>query len=158
MREKPEVVALDRRIRGFLQRNSPWILRWSLAIVFFWFGMLKVTGDSPVVELVAAVVSDWFDPSWFVPALGAFEILVGLGLAIGKGIRATLLLFALQMAGTFLLLILRPDIVFQNGNPLLLTTEGEFVIKNLVLLAAGMVVGAGVGPMVSPTTTRSSPA
>ncbi|MGH8959423.1 MAG: DoxX family membrane protein [Acidimicrobiia bacterium] len=158
MREKPEVVALDRRIRGFLQRNSPWILRWALAIVFLWFGLLKVTGDSPVVDLVAAAVGDWFDPSWFVPVLGAFEILVGLGLAIGKGIRATLLLFALQMAGTFLLLVLRPDIVFQNGNPLLLTTEGEFVIKNLVLLAAGMVVGAGVGPMVSQTRIRSTPA
>ena len=59
--------------------------------------------------------------------------------------HSTLLLFWLQLAGTFLVLILRPDIAFQQGtNPLLLTTEGEFVIKNLVLISAGLVVGGTV--------------
>lgn len=53
-----------------------------------------------------------------------------------------LAIFALQMAGTFLVLVLLPDVAFQDGNYLLLTVEGEFVVKNLVLLSAGMVVGA----------------
>ena len=48
------------------------------------------------------------------------------------------------MAGTFLVLVVKPEIAFQGGNPLLLTTEGEFVIKNLVLIAAGLVVGGSV--------------
>ena len=46
------------------------------------------------------------------------------------------------MLGTFLVFLLLPDLTFQDGNPLLLTTEGEFVLKNLVLLSAGLVVGS----------------
>ena len=68
----------------------------------------------------------------------------GTMMAGSDALRVTLGLFALQMAGTFLVLILQPDVAFQRGNPLLLTVEGEFVIKNLVLLSAGMVVGATV--------------
>jgi uncharacterized membrane protein YkgB len=55
-----------------------------------------------------------------------------------------LALFALQMVGTFLVLIVQPDVAFQHGNPLLLTTEGEFVVKNLVLLSAGLLIGSRV--------------
>ena len=57
---------------------------------------------------------------------------------------SVLALFAAQMAGTFLVLVVQPDVAFTDGNPLLLTVEGEFVIKNLVLLSAGMVIGATV--------------
>jgi uncharacterized membrane protein YkgB len=58
--------------------------------------------------------------------------------------RAVLGLFFLMLIGTFLVLIIQPDVAFKDGNPLLLTVEGEFVIKNLVLLSAGMVIGATV--------------
>ena len=67
-----------------------------------------------------------------------------LPLALKIALRSVLALFSLQMVGTFLVLVLLPEISFQDGNPLLLTVEGEFVIKNLVLLSAGMVVGATV--------------
>jgi putative oxidoreductase len=53
-------------------------------------------------------------------------------------------LFAGQMIGTFLVFLIVPEVAFRDGNPLLLTVEGEFVIKNLVLLAAGMVIGSRV--------------
>ena len=69
---------------------------------------------------------------------------VGVGLLFAVALRLTLFLFWLQMAGTFLVLVLRPDVAFQAGNPFLLTTEGEFVIKNLVLIAAGLAVGGAV--------------
>lgn len=119
------------------------VLRVALGIVFMWFGALKVLGRSPVGELVAATVY-WVDPAWFVVFLGAWEMLVGAGLLTGVALRATLFLFWLQMAGTLLVLVLRPDLAFQDGNPLLLTTTGEFVIKNLVLIAAGLAVGSTV--------------
>lgn len=48
------------------------------------------------------------------------------------------------MAGTFLVLFTQPDLAFQNNNPLLLTTIGEFVLKNLVLVSAGLVIGTTV--------------
>lgn len=116
-------------------------LRVSLAIVFIWFGILKVIGRSPVADLVERTAY-WMPSELAVPGLGAWEIAVGLGLLFRFALRLTLLLFWLQLAGTFLVLVLRPDIAFQQGHPLLLTMEGEFVIKNLVLITGGLVVGA----------------
>jgi uncharacterized membrane protein YkgB len=63
---------------------------------------------------------------------------------LGVGLRVVLLLFLLQMAGTFLVFVTQPGESFQDGNPLLLTTTGEFVLKNVVLIAAGLAVGATV--------------
>jgi len=134
---------VDAAMVGFMAAWGIRLLRICLGLVFIWFGALKVSGHSPVVALVAAAVP-WFPPETFVPFLGVWEILVGVGLLFRVALRLTLLLFWLQMAGTFLVLVLRPDIAFQHGNPLLLTTEGEFVIKNLVLIAAGLVVGSTV--------------
>ena len=133
--------AFDSRILHALNRAALPMLRVSLAIVFVWFGALKIAGVTPVAELVANTVY-WIDPAWFVPALGVFEVFVGLGLMVGRALRIVLALFALQMLGTFLVLVLQPDVAFQNGNPLLLTTEGEFVVKNLVLLSAGLLIGS----------------
>lgn len=134
---------VDEAMVGFMAVWGIRLLRICLGIVFIWFGALKVSGDSPVAELVTAAVP-WFSPDVFIPFLGVWEILVGAGLLFRVALRVTLLLFWMQMAGTFLILVLRPDIAFQHGNPLLLTTEGEFVIKNLVLIAAGLAVGSTV--------------
>ncbi len=134
---------VDAAMVGFMAAWGIRLLRVCLGVVFIWFGVLKVSGHSPVVALVAAAVP-WFPPETFVPFLGVWEILVGAGLLFRVALRLSLLLFWLQMAGTFLVLVLRPDIAFQHGNLLLLTTEGEFVIKNLVLICAGLVVGSTV--------------
>ena len=136
---------LDASFIHFMARNGVRLLRWALAVVFIWFGMLKVVGRSPVADLVAQTVY-WLPPESFVPCLGIWEVLVGLGLLWAVALRLTLLLLWLQMAGTFLVLVLRPEISFQDGNLLLLTTEGEFVIKNLVLITAGLVIGGSVAP------------
>lgn len=109
-----------------------------------WFGALKTLDVSPVADLVADTVY-WVDPNWFVPLLGIAEMLIGIGLALGRGLRVVLLALVGQMIGTFLVFIVLPDVAFQHGNPLKLTVDGEFVVKNLVLLAAAFVVGATVG-------------
>jgi putative oxidoreductase len=134
---------LDRRIVAFLRRWGIPVLRVSLGLVFVWFGALKIFQVSPVADLVARTVY-WVDPSWFVPVLGGVEVVIGLGLLVARALRTVLALFWLQMLGTFLVLVVQPDVAFQRGNPLLLTVEGEFVVKNLVLLSAGMVVGSTV--------------
>jgi uncharacterized membrane protein YkgB len=133
----------DRMVVAALERWSVPLLRLSLGIVFLWFGGLKVFGVTPVSDLVAATVY-WVDPDWFVVSLGVVEMVVGAGLILRRAMRIILAVFLAQMAGTFLVLILLPDIAFQDGNPLKLTVEGEFVIKNLVLLSAGLVVGSMV--------------
>ena len=139
----PALEQLDQIVTRFLASYSVTLIRVAVALVFLWFGALKIVGSSPVADLVADTVY-WLPQDFFVPFLGAWEIIVGLGLLFGVALRLTLFLFWIQMAGTFLLLIVRPDISFQSGNPMLLTTEGEFVVKNIVLIAAGMVIGSKV--------------
>lgn len=135
--------AVDARIVSFLRRWSIPILRVSLGIVFLWFGALKIFDVTPVADLVADTVY-WVNSDWLVPVLGIAEVIVGIGLLTKVGLRAVLGLFAAQMVGTFLVLVILPEVAFQNGNIFKLTVEGEFVVKNLVLLSAGMVVGTQV--------------
>jgi putative oxidoreductase len=147
---------LDQQIRATLGRMGIPLLRISLGIVFIWFGVLKITGETPVTELVAKTVY-WVDPDWFVPFLGVIELLVGIGLLFNRALRVVLFLFIGQMLGTFLVLVLEPQVAFQDGNPFLLTVEGEFVIKNLVLLSAGLVVGSHVPPLPDWRSIADSP-
>lgn len=137
------IATIDDVLIPWLQRWSIPVLRVSLAVVFVWFGALKIVGDSPVVELVASTVY-WVDPVWFVPFLGVVEVLVGIGLLTRIGLRLVLLVLVAQLIGTFAVFVLLPDLAFQDGNPLRLTVEGEFIVKNLVLIAAAMVVGTRV--------------
>ena len=129
--------------RVFISEMHQWAipaLRLALGIVFLWFGLLKVFGASPVAELVAGAY--WFFPQKeFFLILGIWETAIGLGLIFKIALRATLALLWLQMLGTLVAPLLSPAMFFSDGNPLLLTTEGEFVIKNLVLIAAGLVIG-----------------
>lgn len=133
----------DERVVKLASRYGVPLLRYSLGINFIWFGALKVTKSSPVGELVADTVY-WVPPRFFVPFLGLWEIAVGLGLISGRAQRTTLLFFLMQMAGTFLVFVEKPDVTFQSRNPLLLTTEGEFVVKNLILISAGIVIASTV--------------
>jgi uncharacterized membrane protein YkgB len=137
---------LDERLRPFLSRIGVPLLRISLGVVFLWFGLLKIFDVSPVSELVAKTIY-WFDPDVVVPALGAFEVFVGACLVAGRLMRLALPLLVLQMGGTFLVLVLLPDVAFRDGNPFLLTVEGEFVVKNLVLLSSALVIGSRLAPI-----------
>jgi len=149
------IARVDSVVIPFLRRWGIPTLRVSLAVVFIWFGALKIFGVSPVADLVTSTVY-WVDPDWFVTALGVVEVLVGVGLAVRLGLRLVLLVLALQMLGTFLVFALLPDVTFQDGNPLKLTMEGEFVLKNLVLLAAAMVVVSSIDDPVKVVVDQKS--
>lgn len=129
--------------RIFIIRMRRWgipILRIALGIVFLWFGLLKVFDVTPVGAIIAGTYS--FSPQReFLLVLGIWESLIGIGLIFKLFLRATLALLWIQMLGTIVAPLLSPGMFFQNWNPLLLTIEGEFVVKNLVLIAAGLVIG-----------------
>ncbi len=131
--------ALDEQLR----RWAPHLMRWALGLVFVWFGALKVANVTPVATLVADTLAFVPLPSEFVlPALGVFEIAAGLALMAGVLMRPVLAVLVGHLAGTFLVLVTQPHVAFQDGNPFLLTTEGEFVVKNLVLIAGALLVAA----------------
>lgn len=121
------------------------VLRWSLAIIFMWFGILKPLGMSPAEELVSRTVY-WFSPDVFVPILGWWEVIIGACLLFRPLVRLAILLLFLQMPGTFLPLILLPDVCF-TSIPFGLTMEGQYIVKNLVLIGAALVVGGALRPL-----------
>lgn len=132
---------IDQLIAGTMWKYGHTALRYSLALVFIWFGALKVIGWSPVTGLVARTVY-WFDPAWFVPALGWWEVAIGVCLLL-RLVRSAIALLAPQMAGTFLPLVLLPQVCFTKL-PYGLTLEGQFIVKNLVIIGAAMVLGGTV--------------
>ena len=134
---------LDVLVAGLMEAHGGTLLRLAVALVFIWFGALKILDRSPVADLVTSTVY-WVPSSFFVRFLGAWEMTVGVGLLLPIALRITLFLFWAQMAGTFLVLVVHPALSFQGSNPLLLTLTGEFVIKNLVLITAGLVIGSTV--------------
>ena len=140
--------ALDKRITHWMARYGLPLLRISLGIVFFWFGFLKFfPGLSPAQELAARTIEKLsfgtVHPNVSIPLLATWESLIGLGLLSGIFMRATLLLLAVQMAGTLLPLVLFPAEVFTRI-PYAPTLEGQYIIKNAVLISAAIVLGATV--------------
>jgi uncharacterized membrane protein YphA (DoxX/SURF4 family) len=75
--------------------------------------------------------------------LATWEVIIGLGLLSGFAMRATLLLLFMQMMGTITPLFLFPHETFQIF-PISPTLEGQYIFKNLVLISAGIVLGATV--------------
>jgi uncharacterized membrane protein YphA (DoxX/SURF4 family) len=118
------------------------VLRFALAVVFVWFGALKIVGTSPAAELVEQTVY-FLPPEVFVPVLGVWEVLIGLCFLYRPLIRVGIFLLALQMPGTFLPIVLLPEAVFTSF-PFGLTVEGQYIIKNLVIIGAALVVGGTV--------------
>ena len=96
-------------------------------------------GASPVVDMIKQSYS-FFPYPWFITVLGLWEVIIGLGLLTGKAPRTTLTLLWLQMLGTLTSPLFAPHLFFTAGNPFYLTTIGEFVIKNIVLIAASFVI------------------
>ena len=118
------------------------LLRFSLAVIFIWFGALKPFRISPADELIEKTVY-WFDPNVVIPILGIWEVLIGVCLLFRPLIRVALFLLLLQMPGTFLPLVLLPETCFTHV-PWAPTMEGQYIIKNLVLISAAIVVGSTV--------------
>lgn len=139
---------LDAKITEWMARNGVLLLRVSLGIVFLWFGALKFfPGLSPAQDLATRtldILSFGLIPSSVaIPMLAAWECLIGVGLIFGLFMRATLFLLFMQMVGTVTPLFLFPSEAFTRI-PYAPTLEGQYIIKNLVLVGAGIVIGATV--------------
>jgi len=153
---------LDRAITGWLARAGINILRLGLGLVFLWFGVLKFfPGLSPAQDLATRTIEHLtlgaVGPGVSLPILAAWESLIGLGLLSGRFIRATLFLLAVQMLGAATPLVLFPAETFSQF-PFTPTLEGQYIIKNVVLVGAAMVIGATVrgGALVPDPARRTA--
>jgi len=137
---------IDARITRWMARYSVIILRVALGLVFLWFGALKfIPGLSPAQSLAGQTIElltfGLIAPPVSVLILAAWECAIGIGLVTGLFIRVTIFLLLTQMAGTLTPLFLFPAETW-TVFPLAPTLEGQYIIKNMVLVGAGLVIGA----------------
>ncbi len=140
--------AVDVRITQWMARYGVVTLRVALGVVFFWFGALKFFPNlSPAqtlaVDTIDVLTLGLMPGGVSLVLLATLECAIGLGLISGRLMRPTLLLLAFQMVGAASPLLLFPGEVF-TAFPYAPTLEGQYIIKNIVLVSAGLVIGATV--------------
>lgn len=143
-----KVDQVEGRLVGWWAMNGITLLRISLGLVFFWFGLLKFFPGASAAEALATrtisvLTFGLVHPAVSLPLLATWECAIGLGLISGRFLRVTLVLLFAQMAGTFLPLVFFPHETFKLV-PFIPNLEGQYIIKNLVLVSAGLVVGATI--------------
>ena len=133
---------MDRRITEWMAAHGLTLLRIALGVVFLWFGALKlVPGLSPAETLAGRTIEAL--TFGLVPAAVAVPFLALWEVAIGRWMRVTLALLFVQMLGTITPLFLFPAETWQVF-PIAPTLEGQYIIKNIVLVSAAIVLGATV--------------
>jgi len=134
---------IDQIVAGYMNRWGLPAIRFSFAIIFFWFGILKPLGVSPAEPLLKATVAwlPFIGPEIWLDLIGWWEMVIGLCFLSKITTRIAIPLLFLQMFGTFLPLVFLPEITFQNGNYLMPTMEGQYIIKNLMIISAAFVIG-----------------
>jgi len=142
------VISFDRKLIHFFRKISEPLARGGLFIVFFWFGMLKVVGMSPASPLVEALFQKTIPivpfPTFLV-AFGIFEMLIGIFFLIRGWERIVIPMLFLHMIATFMPLFLVPAATWSGL--LAPSMEGQYIIKNLVIIAVAIGVAAHIHPL-----------
>jgi len=142
------VATFDRRAILFFRKISIPAARFSLFVVFFWFGLLKVIGLSPASGLVQhlfEVTIPFISFNAFLVGFGLFECLIGILFLLKGAERIVIPLLLIHMITTFGPLVFLPSETWQKF--LVPTLEGQYIIKNLVIIAAGIGIAAHLSPL-----------
>ena len=123
--------------------TNDYLIRIPIFIIFFWFGFLKIVDLSPAQELVQDTVywMPFLSAEMWTYVIGYWEVLIGVFFLFKKTTLIAMLLLLIQMSGTFLPLVILPEITFQDSNPFLPTLEGQYIIKNIIIITAALIIG-----------------
>jgi len=123
--------------------TNDYLIRIPIFIIFFWFGFLKIIDLSPAQELVQDTVywMPFLSAEMWTYVIGFWEVLIGVFFLFKKTTLIAMLLLLIQMSGTFLPLVILPEITFQDSNPFLPTLEGQYIIKNIIIITAALIIG-----------------
>ena len=123
--------------------TNDYLIRIPIFIIFFWFGFLKIVDLSPAQELVQDTVywMPFLSAEMWTYVIGFWEVLIGVFFLFKKTTLIAMLLLLIQMSGTFLPLVILPEITFQDSNPFLPTLEGQYIIKNIIIITAALIIG-----------------
>ncbi|TWG12547.1 hypothetical protein [Actinoplanes teichomyceticus] len=144
---------LERRAVGLCARHRMRLLRLSLGAVLFWFGVLKfVPGLSPAdalaIRTIDALSFGLVTGGTGRLVLAVLETFIGVALLTGRLPRAALAALLAQMAGTLTPLVLFPAQMWQHA--LVPSLEGQYILKNMVLIAAALTLVGTLSPAPEP--------
>ncbi len=139
---------IDQSVTHWMARNGIFLLRISIGLIFVWFGALKFfPGVSPAEQLAGSSIEiltfGIVSAGVGLPILAVWECMIGIGMFVPRFMRFTILMLYVQMIGTFSPIVILPDVVFETI-PYALTMEGQYIIKNVVVITAALVIGATV--------------
>lgn len=138
---------LDFYFIAFLKKISVPLSRLAIFVVFFWFGYLKIVGASaanPVVDQLLEATLPFIAFNQFIILFGIYEILIGFLFIVPKLLRLAIFLLIPHMIMTALPLFLLQGLTWQSfGIP---TLEGQYIIKNIVIIALALSIAAGLHP------------
>ena len=154
-KSKKIVLHLEKRMEAadaiFIHNLRAWIIpvaRAAIFIVYFWFGLLKVISLSPANPLVAALLARTlpiitFDH--FIIIFGMYEMIIGVTFLIPGLERSAIALLIPHLLATVMPLFVLPAVAWQA--PLVPTLEGQYMIKNVLIIALAIVIAAHLHPM-----------
>lgn len=137
------ITKIDQKIAGWMRRWSTPAIRFSFGIIFIWFGILKPFGISSAESLLIATVV-WLPlgtPEFWLIVIGWWEVVIGVTFLFSRTTKIAIALLFLQMFGTFIPLVVLPEVTFQNGNIFTPSLEGQYIIKNILIISAALVLG-----------------
>lgn len=140
---------MDLRLIGFFKRIFIPTARIAIFIVFFWFGFLKLVGLSPADSLAMALTEQtiglqYFDPLFILLSLA--ECVIGILFLFPKMTRIVIPLLLVHMLLVCSPLVLLPNVVWQT--PFVPTLEGQYIIKNAVVVALAIGIAASAQPLI----------
>ncbi len=137
----------DAGVIGAARAYSEQLARFAFFVVFFWFGLLKVLELSPASPLVSQLLDrtmPWWSADSFMIFFGLFEMAIGICFLVARCNRLLLPFFFLHMFTTTMPLFLLPATSWQSF--LVPTLEGQYIIKNIVLIALAVALISRMKP------------
>jgi uncharacterized membrane protein YkgB len=148
---KEKIPDIDERLIAFFRRTFIPVARFSIFLIFFWFGLIKILGLSPASPLAEALTAktvgmQYFDPLFLV--LAVVECVIGVLFLFPRATRIVIPLLLFHMLIVCSPLLLVPEYTWQQfGVP---TLEGQYIIKNAVVIAVAIGIAASAKPLKAP--------
>jgi uncharacterized membrane protein YkgB len=153
---KINIKNIDLQIIDWLRRSFMPVARVAIFIVYFYFGLLKLLDVSPASPLASALTAktigmQYFHTSFIILAI--FECVIGVLFLFPRATRAVIPMLFIHMAVVCSPLFLVPSEAFTQA--FVPTLEGQYIIKNVVIIAVAIGIAAQTKPLLHGKTKHS---
>jgi uncharacterized membrane protein YkgB len=146
---------IDLKIIDWLSKAFLPVARMAIFIVYFYFGILKLLNDSPATPLAHALVAKTIGASnfgWSFKALAIYECLIGVLFLFPKMTRIVIPMLVIHLVIVCSPLFLVSSLAWSK--PFVPTLEGQYIIKNVAIIALAIGVAAQAKPLAKKPLKR----